>query len=187
MSLARLYHLSLSDGTPRRAAVTALVVGPLLTLINQADAVIAGDGLNWIKVVLTFVVPYVVATIGAVGAKWKDEGSAAPARVDPCHDGPGKLNSGQIDSAALEDLPVRARIHVTLKNGVLDPQGKAIENALAALGFEGVEDVRQGKVIEFSLAEEDPETARSTVRDMCDRLLANTVIENYAIELDGDH
>ncbi|WP_420348961.1 phosphoribosylformylglycinamidine synthase subunit PurS [Pelagibius sp.] len=80
---------------------------------------------------------------------------------------------------------MKARVHVTLKNGVLDPQGKAIEQALGALGFNGVEDVRQGKVIEFSLAERDPAKARADVEAMCQKLLANTVIENYAIELDG--
>lgn len=80
---------------------------------------------------------------------------------------------------------MKARVHVTLKNGVLDPQGKAIEQALAALGFGGVDDVRQGKVIEFSLHESDPTKARADVEAMCEKLLANTVIENYAIELDG--
>lgn len=80
---------------------------------------------------------------------------------------------------------MRARVHVTLKPGVLDPQGKAIENALLALGFTGVGDVRQGKVIELSLEESDPDKARASVETMCRKLLANTVIENYAIELDG--
>ena len=80
---------------------------------------------------------------------------------------------------------MKARVHVTLKNGVLDPQGKAIEHALAGLGFSGVNDVRQGKVIEFSLAESDPAKARAEVKAMCEKLLANTVIENYAIELDA--
>ena len=80
---------------------------------------------------------------------------------------------------------MKARVHVTLKPGVLDPQGKAIQHALGALGFEGIEGVRQGKVIEIDLAEDDPETARSTVEAMCEKLLANTVIENYAIELDS--
>ena len=78
---------------------------------------------------------------------------------------------------------MKARIHVTLKSGVLDPQGKAIENALSSLGFEGVDNVRQGKLIEFSLQESDPEKARQSVEAMCKQLLANTVIENYAIEL----
>jgi len=78
---------------------------------------------------------------------------------------------------------VQARVHVTLKPGVLDPQGKAIEHALLALGFAGVGDVRQGKVIELSLEESDPDKARASVEAMCQKLLANTVIENYAIEL----
>jgi len=78
---------------------------------------------------------------------------------------------------------VKARIHITLKNGVLDPQGKAIQHALAGLGFDAVEDVRQGKYIEIELAESDAEAARAKVSDMCEKLLANTVIENYDIEI----
>ena len=78
---------------------------------------------------------------------------------------------------------MKARIHVTLKNGVLDPQGKAIAHALGALGFSGINGVRQGKLIEIDLAETDPARARSTVESMCAKLLANAVIENYAIEL----
>ncbi|PLX35669.1 MAG: phosphoribosylformylglycinamidine synthase [Hyphomicrobiales bacterium] len=74
-------------------------------------------------------------------------------------------------------------VKVTLKNGVLDPQGKAIRRALASLGFEGVEDVRQGKLIELDIAETDPEKARAAALDMCEKLLANTVIENYTVEL----
>jgi phosphoribosylformylglycinamidine synthase len=80
---------------------------------------------------------------------------------------------------------VQARVHVTLKPGVLDPQGKAIEHALQALGFAGVGGVRQGKVIELTLDEDDPAKARESVEAMCRQLLANTVIENYAIELDA--
>ncbi|HEY5598538.1 MAG TPA: phosphoribosylformylglycinamidine synthase subunit PurS [Kiloniellales bacterium] len=80
---------------------------------------------------------------------------------------------------------MKARVHVTLKPGVLDPQGKAIQHALASLGFAGIDNVRQGKVIELDLAETDPERARRSLREMCEKLLANTVIENYAIELDG--
>ena len=80
---------------------------------------------------------------------------------------------------------MQARVHVTLKSGVLDPQGKAIEHALQALGFSGVGGVRQGKVIELTLEENDPEKARASVMAMCEKLLANTVIENYAIELDA--
>ena len=78
---------------------------------------------------------------------------------------------------------MKARVHITLKSGVLDPQGKAIGHALEALGFEGVNDVRQGKVIEIELVEEDPAKARKQVEEMCRKLLANTVIENYVIEL----
>jgi len=80
---------------------------------------------------------------------------------------------------------VKARVHITLKNGVLDPQGKAIAHALGSLGFAGVDNVRQGKYIELDLDETDPEKARTTLDDMCAKLLANTVIENYAIDLDG--
>lgn len=78
---------------------------------------------------------------------------------------------------------MKARIHITLKNGVLDPQGKAIQNALSALGVSGVEDVRQGKYIEVKLGEMDEAKARETVERMCKDLLANTVIENYSYEL----
>ena len=78
---------------------------------------------------------------------------------------------------------MKARIHITLKNGVLDPQGKAIEHALGGLGFGGINDVRQGKYIEMDLAESDPAKARATVETMCQKLLANTVIESYRIEM----
>lgn len=78
---------------------------------------------------------------------------------------------------------MQARIKITLKHGVLDPQGKAIENALAGLGFSGVNDVRQGKYIEVDLAEQDEGRARAQVEKICEDLLANTVIENYAYEL----
>jgi phosphoribosylformylglycinamidine synthase subunit PurS len=78
---------------------------------------------------------------------------------------------------------MKARIKITLKHGVLDPQGKAIQNALAALGFEGVDEVRQGKYIEVDLAETDAGKARAAVEGMCKELLANTVIENYTFEL----
>ena len=77
---------------------------------------------------------------------------------------------------------MKARVHITLKSGVLDPQGKAIGHALEALGFEGVNEVRQGKVIEIDLVEEDPAKARKQVEEMCRKLLANTVIENFRIE-----
>ena len=78
---------------------------------------------------------------------------------------------------------MKARINITLKHGVLDPQGKAIEHALASLGFEGVNEVRQGKYIEVDLAETDETRARELVERICKDLLANTVIENYAYEL----
>ncbi len=78
---------------------------------------------------------------------------------------------------------MKARIHITLKNGVLDPQGKAIEGALASLGFGGVADVRQGKYIELEIAGQDRADAAARVEDMCNKLLANTVIENYEIEI----
>jgi phosphoribosylformylglycinamidine synthase len=80
---------------------------------------------------------------------------------------------------------VKIRVHITLKNGVLDPQGKAISNALGSLGFDGVNDVRQGKFIELDIAETDEARARDTVDSMCRKLLANTVIEDYRIDLDA--
>ena len=80
---------------------------------------------------------------------------------------------------------MKARVQVTLKPGVLDPQGKAIQRALGALGFDGIDGVRQGKVIELDLAETDPEAARARVQEMCEKLLANTVIETYSVEVDA--
>ena len=80
---------------------------------------------------------------------------------------------------------MKARVHIMPKPGVLDPQGKAIAHALGSLGFAGVSDVRQGKVIDLEIAEADPARARAAVDDMCRRLLANTVIESYQIELVG--
>ena len=80
---------------------------------------------------------------------------------------------------------MKAKVHVTLKNGVLDPQGKAIGHALESLGFAGVGEVRQGKFIELDLDEIDPDKARARVGKMCEKLLANTVIENYSIDLEG--
>ena len=78
---------------------------------------------------------------------------------------------------------MKARVFVTLKNGVLDPQGKAIGHALNNLGFGGVGEVRQGKVIDIELSEKDAAKARVEVKAMCEKLLANTVIEKYDIEL----
>ena len=80
---------------------------------------------------------------------------------------------------------IKARVTVTLKNGVLDPQGKAIEGSLGALGFEGVESVRQGKVFDLSIDGDDANAAEKSIADMCEKLLANTVIENYAVEILG--
>lgn len=79
---------------------------------------------------------------------------------------------------------MKATVHVTLKTGVLDPQGKAIGHALGTLGFQGVGEVRQGKVIEIELAQTDQAAAEAEVKAMCEKLLANTVIENYAIRID---
>lgn len=78
---------------------------------------------------------------------------------------------------------IKARIVVTLKTGVLDPQGKAIEGALGHLGFAGVGAVRQGKVFDIEVDASDEATARGQLTEMCDKLLANTVIENYTVEI----
>ena len=80
---------------------------------------------------------------------------------------------------------MKARIHITPKNGVLDPQGNAIAHALTGLGFEGIGEVRQGKVIEIDLEEADAHKAREVVEAMCTKLLANTVIEDYEISIEG--
>ena len=79
---------------------------------------------------------------------------------------------------------MKAKIHITLKNGVLDPQGKAVQHALGSLGFAGVGDVRIGKYVELDLAETDKAKAKASIEQMCKTLLANTVIENYTIDLD---
>ena len=81
---------------------------------------------------------------------------------------------------------MKAKVHVMPKTGVLDPQGEAVKHALIGLGFDNVEAVRQGKVIEIDLAEADEKTAQLRLADMCEKLLANTVIESYRIELDPD-
>ena len=80
---------------------------------------------------------------------------------------------------------MKARIRITLKNGVLDPQGKAIQNALSALGISGVEDVRQGKYFELELSADSNDQARTMAAEVADKLLANPVIESYRIEVDG--
>ncbi|QRM45372.1 phosphoribosylformylglycinamidine synthase subunit PurS [Rhizobium sp. BG4] len=79
---------------------------------------------------------------------------------------------------------IKARVTVTLKNGVLDPQGKAIEGALGGLGFSGIGQVRQGKIFDLQLEGADKAKAESDLKAMCEKLLANTVIENYTISLD---
>jgi len=78
---------------------------------------------------------------------------------------------------------MKARVHVTLKNGILDPQGAAVKHSLGALGFEGVGRGRQGKIIELDLDETDAAKAETLVKAMCEKLLANTVIEDYAVEI----
>ncbi|AZO62757.1 MAG: phosphoribosylformylglycinamidine synthase subunit PurS [Mesorhizobium sp.] len=78
---------------------------------------------------------------------------------------------------------MKARVTVTLKNGVLDPQGKAIEHALSGLGFDGVGQVRQGKVFDIELTGTDKAKAEADLKAMCDKLLANTVIENYSVAI----
>ena len=78
---------------------------------------------------------------------------------------------------------MKARVTVTLKTGVLDPQGKAIEGALKSLSVNGISEVRQGKFFEVEIAETDTTKATATLKDACEKLLANTVIENYRIEL----
>ena len=80
---------------------------------------------------------------------------------------------------------MKARVHITLKNGVLDPQGKAIGHSLNRLGFAEVGDVRQGKFIELDLKETDAAKAKAKVKEMCEKLLANTVIEDYSIDVDA--
>jgi len=80
---------------------------------------------------------------------------------------------------------MKARVTVTLKSGILDPQGKAIEGALRSLGLKGVASVRQGKVFDIELDGGDPKAAESLLREAADKLLANTVIENYRVEVGG--
>ncbi|AQS47863.1 MULTISPECIES: phosphoribosylformylglycinamidine synthase subunit PurS [Thioclava] len=78
---------------------------------------------------------------------------------------------------------MKARVHVMLKDGVLDPQGEAVRHALGHMGFDGVAGVRQGKVIELDLTATDAASAEAEVKEMCEKLLANTVIEKYTIEI----
>ena len=83
----------------------------------------------------------------------------------------------------VSEISMKARVTVTLKSGVLDPQGQAIEGSLKSLGFAGVGGVRQGKVFDLELGDSDLSQTEANVRAMCEKLLANTVIENYAIEI----
>ena len=80
-------------------------------------------------------------------------------------------------------MMIKARVTVTLKNGVLDPQGKAIEGSLGALGFAGIGHVRQGKVFDIEMEAADAKSAETELTAMCEKLLANTVIEDYAVEI----
>ena len=81
---------------------------------------------------------------------------------------------------------MKARVTVYPRREILDPQGKAIRDALSRVGFPGVEDVRAGKSFEISLSSQDPEAANRELREMCEKLLANTVVEDYAVELLGE-
>ncbi len=81
--------------------------------------------------------------------------------------------------------PFKARIEIMLKPGVLDPQGEAVRHALATLGFTGIDKVRQGKLIEIDMEAENADAAAARAREMCEKLLANTVIEDYRIEISG--
>ena len=83
----------------------------------------------------------------------------------------------------MKENAMKARVLVMLKAGVLDPQGDAVQHALATLGFDGVEQVRQGKVIDLELADMEEAAAKGAVTDMCEKLLANTVIESYTVEI----
>lgn len=78
---------------------------------------------------------------------------------------------------------MRARVYITLKTGVLDPAGQAVEKSLHAMGYAGVKEVRLGKFVELNVADEDPAAAKAQVEAMCQKLLANTVVENYRVEL----
>lgn len=99
-------------------------------------------------------------------------------KTSPCV-APGRYSSSKQGIRQV----IKARVTVTLKNGVLDPQGKAIEGALGSLGFSGIGNVRQGKVFDLELAETDKAKAEETLKAVCEKLLANTVIENYSIAL----
>jgi phosphoribosylformylglycinamidine synthase PurS subunit len=90
-----------------------------------------------------------------------------------------------LNTSLIERLPMKARVTVTLKNGVLDPQGKAIEGALKSFGLEGIESVRQGKIFDIELISSDPAEAETLLKAAAEKLLANMVVENYRIEILG--
>jgi len=178
----------------RRALVLAAVVGPILTLINQGDALVSGVPFSFWKAGLTFIVPYLVATVSAVVTHHHRHAAETP---EPCQADGAPLGSrdpappsstaapAQRSEGPTGNSPMKARVHVTLKPGVLDPQGKAIAGALASLGFDDVGEVRQGKVIDLEIDGADQAEAHSRVEAMCQKLLANTVIEDYVIELEA--
>ena len=177
----------------RRALIMAAMVGPILTLINQGDALVSDAPFSFWKAGLTFIVPYLVATVSAVVTHRHRVAAETP---EPCQANGAPLGSPQPARPSAADpaqrpqgprgnSPMKARVHVTLKPGVLDPQGKAIAGALASLGFDGVGQVRQGKVIDLEIDGADQAEARGRVEAMCQKLLANTVIEDYAIELEA--
>ncbi|MEM8750073.1 MAG: phosphoribosylformylglycinamidine synthase subunit PurS [Pseudomonadota bacterium] len=85
----------------------------------------------------------------------------------------------------MADKQFQAKVFVTLKNGVLDPQGKAIEGSLNSLGFDGVDSVRQGKVFDVALSATSKKAAEEQLSAMCEKLLANTVVEDYSITVSG--
>ena len=95
------------------------------------------------------------------------------------------LRGGPTAPAVFEDSAMKARVTVTLKSGILDPQGKAIEGALRSLGIDGVASVRQGKVFDVELDGADRQRAEAALKDAAERLLANTIIENYRIDIVG--
>jgi phosphoribosylformylglycinamidine synthase PurS subunit len=95
------------------------------------------------------------------------------------------LRGGPTALAVFEDSAMKARVTVTLKSGILDPQGKAIEGALKSLGIAGVASVRQGKVFDVELDGADRQRAEAALKDAAERLLANTIIENYRIDIVG--
>src|SRR6056297_231154 len=94
-----------------------------------------------------------------------------------------RLRTGLRSAAGVVEM--KARVHIMLKEGVLDPQGEAVARALGAMGFDGIEGVRQGKLIEIDLSAPDADAARAEMERMCESLLANTVIETYSVEILG--